>query len=208
MKCLALLGASGHGKAVAEIAVLLGYKEIVFFDDQWPQKKDIRQWPIVGKMADILKQKDRFSGCIVSIGDNSTRLAAHNKLLTYDFPVVSLIHPRAIVSKYISIGAGSVIMPGSIIQIDTSISDACIINTGATIDHDCILQSGSHISPGANLAGSVSVGLCSWVGVGAAIKQGVSIADYTTVGAGAVVINDTSPNTTVVGCPAKTISKI
>ena len=33
MKKLAIVGASGHGKAVADIARRNGYKEIVFLDD-------------------------------------------------------------------------------------------------------------------------------------------------------------------------------
>ena len=37
MNCLAILGASGHGKVVAEIAELQGWKKIVFFDDAFPK---------------------------------------------------------------------------------------------------------------------------------------------------------------------------
>ena len=33
MKSIAILGASGHGKVVAEIAELCGFQKIVFFDD-------------------------------------------------------------------------------------------------------------------------------------------------------------------------------
>ena len=33
MKRLAIIGASGHGKVVADIAKKNGYKEIVFLDD-------------------------------------------------------------------------------------------------------------------------------------------------------------------------------
>ena len=33
MKSIAILGASGHGKVVAEIAELCGFDSIIFFDD-------------------------------------------------------------------------------------------------------------------------------------------------------------------------------
>ena len=33
MNTLGIIGASGHGKVVAEIAKKMGYDEIVFFDD-------------------------------------------------------------------------------------------------------------------------------------------------------------------------------
>ncbi|MCV5435178.1 hypothetical protein OFN37_39345, partial [Escherichia coli] len=35
-KC-AILGASGHGKVIAELAELNGFKEIIFFDDRFPE---------------------------------------------------------------------------------------------------------------------------------------------------------------------------
>ncbi len=39
MKRLAILGASGHGKVVAEIAELCGWGKIHFFDDAWPDMR-------------------------------------------------------------------------------------------------------------------------------------------------------------------------
>ena len=33
---LAILGASGHGKVLADIAELSGWSAIEFFDDAWP----------------------------------------------------------------------------------------------------------------------------------------------------------------------------
>ena len=32
---IVIIGASGHGKVVADIAKLNGYKEIIFLDDDW-----------------------------------------------------------------------------------------------------------------------------------------------------------------------------
>ncbi len=37
MSRLAVLGASGHGKVVADCAELVGWSDIVFFDDAWPK---------------------------------------------------------------------------------------------------------------------------------------------------------------------------
>lgn len=38
MKKLAVLGARGHGKLVADTAESCGWTEIVFFDDVWPSR--------------------------------------------------------------------------------------------------------------------------------------------------------------------------
>ena len=45
------------------------------------------------------------------------------------------------------------------------------------------------------------------IGVGASIKPGVKLGRGSVIGVGAAVINDVLPETTVVGVPAKPISK-
>ena len=42
MKRLAILGSSGHGKVMADTAECSGWEEVVFFDDEFPQKKNAR----------------------------------------------------------------------------------------------------------------------------------------------------------------------
>lgn len=36
MRKLAILGAGGHGKVVADTAECCGWEEVFFFDDAWP----------------------------------------------------------------------------------------------------------------------------------------------------------------------------
>lgn len=44
---LTIIGASGHGRVVADIAVLCGYEEVEFLDDD-PSIKNCGRWPVVG----------------------------------------------------------------------------------------------------------------------------------------------------------------
>jgi hypothetical protein len=44
MKRLAILGASGHGKVVADTALSAGWAEVVFFDDGWPGLQANGHW--------------------------------------------------------------------------------------------------------------------------------------------------------------------
>ena len=46
MRKLAIYGAGGHGRVVAETASMLGWQEIVFFDDSWPQHQKNSIWPV------------------------------------------------------------------------------------------------------------------------------------------------------------------
>jgi sugar O-acyltransferase (sialic acid O-acetyltransferase NeuD family) len=202
MKKLALLGASGHGKVVANMAEDLGWKEIYFFDDAWPEISENSHWQVVGDTGVLLTRINEFDGIIVTIGDCFIRWSKQIELQNAGATLVFIVHPHAVISKYAQLGVGSVVMAGAVINTDASVGDACVINTGSTVDHDCVLGNGVHVSPGAHLSGDVTVGECTWIGVGASIRQGITIGSSVTIGAGATVVKDLGNNSIAYGNPA------
>lgn len=206
MKRLALLGASGHGKVVADAALAAGWQSVVFFDDAWPGLTVNGHWPVVGGTAALLARLSEFDGALVTIGRCATRWQKHQALRAAGARLVSLVHPHACVSSLATLGVGSVVMAGAVVNVDAVVGEACIINTGATVDHDCVLGHAVHVSPGAHLSGDVRVGACSWVGVGAAVRQGIRIGADVMVGAGAVVVKPVPDGQTVVGNPARPVT--
>lgn len=206
-KC-AILGASGHGKVVAEIAELNCYSQIHFFDDRWPDLVNQEHWKVLGNTQGLLNKIEMYDLIVVAIGDNSVRLNKQRMLEDAGGKFKVLIHPTAVVSKYSKIGIGSVIMANAVVNSFVSIGKSCIINTSCTVDHDCVLSDGVHISPGANLAGAVSIGESAWVGIGVQVKQLVNIGRVALIGAGSTVIKDISNNQIVVGNPAKCINNL
>lgn len=205
MKRLAILGASGHGKVLAEIAELSGWCEIDFFDDSWPEKKALGPWEITGTTDCLLQSVTDFDGVIVAIGNNQIRSEKQTNLENAGFRLATLIHPAAVISKFSVIGDGSVVMANAVINPFAAIGKGCIINTASTVDHDCVLADCVHVSPGANLAGAVTVGIGSWIGIGASVKQLVEIGNNVVVGAGAAVTKNIEHNLTVAGVPAVAI---
>lgn len=203
MKKLAILGASGHGKVVADIAECCGWNVIEFFDDAWPAIDSNGHWQVIGDTATLIQALSQYSGVIVAIGNNRVRATKLKLLFNSQAALVNLIHPDAIVSRYSSIGAGSVVMAGVIVNVDTTIGEGAILNTGCSIDHDCLLGSCVHVSPGAHLAGLVSVGDESWIGIGACVRQSTSIGARAIVGAGAAVVFDLPDGVTALGVPAR-----
>lgn len=203
MRRLAILGASGHGKVVAELAELCGWSEIVFFDDIRFAQKYFTKWPIEGNSTDFFSNASQFDGIHLAIGDNMVRykiFKRHNML-----NIISLIHPSAVIASSAAIGAGVAINANVVVNSSVCIGKGTILNTACTIDHDCFLGDFVHISPGSHLAGNVSVGKRSWVGVGANIIQGISIGNDVVIGAGSTVISDIPEGTTAVGTPCKVI---
>ena len=208
-KTLAILGAGGHGKVVADAALLSNkWDEVCFFDDAYPLKKDNGHWPVIGTGKDLLLRYKEFGGIIVAIGNNKLRVIKTQELTEVGGTVVSIIHPSAIISSYASIANGCVVFAGAVINIDVSIGMASIINTRAVIEHDCQLGQAVHISPNATLAGQTVLGERSWIGAASVTKELIVIGCDVVVGAGSVIVKSVPDGVTVVGNPAKILNSI
>lgn len=203
MKRLALLGAGGHGKVVADAALAASWEQVTFFDDAWPQRRVNGIWPINGNSAELIVRAREFDGVIVAIGDCELRWRKHGELRAAGARLATIVHPAAAVSRHATLGEGCAVMAGAVVNIDAILGQACIINTGATVDHDCRIGDGVHIAPGAHLSGGVEVGALSWVGTGAAVKQYLRIGERVMVGVGAVVVDAVADAQTVAGNPAR-----
>ncbi|MGI9875634.1 acetyltransferase [Vibrio chagasii] len=203
----AILGASGHGKVVAEIAELNGYQQITFFDDRWPSLTSVEHWDVSGDTASLLATVSEYDVVIVAIGNNATRCAKQRELSAAGANFNLLAHPSAVISKYANIKAGTVVMANAVVNPFSYIEASCIINTSAVVEHDCRLAEGVHISPNASLAGGVEVGENAWIGIGSQVKQLVVVGRNAVVGAGSTVINHIPDFQTVVGSPAHTLIK-
>lgn len=202
MKRLAILGASGHGKVVAELAETTGYDAVVFFDDASPVRQTNGHWVVNGASDQLLLTLSEFHGVVVAIGNNEVRKRKVGQLQAEGVELVSLIHPTATVSRYAEIGAGTVIFANAVVNVGATIGDGAIVNTGAIVEHDCSVGAFCHLSPNATLAGGVKVGDLSWIGAGATVKQLVSVGSSAIVGMGSVVLRDVPAGVTVVGNPA------
>ena len=204
-KELAIVGASGHGKVVADIAEQLGFI-VKFYDDAYPNKAYIEHWPIHGTCADLIalnnKNTTLSNDAVVAIGNNEIRQQKIQLLKQNRFNLITLIHPTAVISQYATIAQGSVVFAGAIINAFANIGVGCIVNTSAIIEHDCIIGDFTHICPNVALAGGVTVGSRSWVGIGSQVKQLITIGDNCLIGAGSTVVKNIPDNVTAFGSPA------
>lgn len=204
---LAILGASGHGKVLADIAELSGWEKIVFFDDAWPEKTENGPWQVIGDTQNLLNSLNSYNGIIVAIGNNKIRQQKLQQLNSAGAKIITLIHPSATISKYTQIGPGSVVVAGAVINPDCIIGSGAIINTCSSVGHDCNLGEAVHICPGARLAGGTEVDDRAWVGVGSSVRQLTKVGADAIVGAGSVVVKNVNAGAVVIGNPARPLVK-
>lgn len=204
-KPLAIIGASGHGKVVAEIAQVIGYDDIQFYDDRADKLVSSYPFPVKGTVAQLLEQKSWNGSVFLAIGNNNVRQQLHLQFTQLGFRLATLIHPAAIVSPSAILGEGSVAMAGAVVNAASVIGKGCILNTGCSVDHDCTLGDFVHVSPGTHLAGNVFVGNQSWLGIGSAVVQGLNICEQVQLGANTTVVADIKDAGLYVGSPAKRI---
>lgn len=196
MKKLIIIGASGHGKVIADMAVKLGYENIVFLDDD-EKIKECAGYPVVGKTSEATSME---GDKVVAIGNSVIRERISKSIKT-----ITLIHPDAVISRRVKIGEGTVVMAGTVINSDTEIGVGCIINTGASVDHDCKIGDYCHIAVGAHVAGTCLIEERIWIGAGATVSNNINICSDCLIGAGAVVIKDIVKAGTYIGVPARMV---
>lgn len=196
---LAVIGAGGHSKVVAEVARSAGYEVTCFVANDKTEHFGLE----VISFEDFLKSPIKTAA--IGIGNNVARKNVYEELKQNHIECPTLVHSSAVISPSAKISEATVVMPNAVINADAAIGIGCIVNTAVVIEHDCILGNFTHISPNAALAGGVSVGEMSHIGIGANIIQLVSIGKHCIIGAGAAVISDISDGVTAVGVPAKII---
>jgi len=202
---LYIYGASGHGKVVADIALVSGHHVYGFIDDNlYSIDKHVLGLPVFGGFEWISKRAQQTKLAVgLGIGDNRTRQRVAQHCRELDIPLITLVHPSAIVSSSALIGKGTVLMARVVVNADAEIGDGVILNTGVIVEHDCKIGDYAHLSPNAVMGGASSLGMMSWLGMGAAIIHCVSVGNACVVGAGAVVIKDLPDAVVAVGVPAR-----
>lgn len=201
---LLIIGASGHGKVIADIAIKMKkWHKISFLDDNEKIKSSMGI-EVIGKTSDAIKfLKDHEF--FVAIGNNTVREKIQDKLVAIGATIPVLIHPEAVIGEQVEFGAGTAIMARAVINCSTRIGKGVIVNTGATIDHDNLIEDYVHISPGVHTAGTVKVGKGSWLGIGSVVSNNLNITSGCNVGAGAVVVKDIAEPGTYVGVPVRRV---
>lgn len=205
---IAIFGASGLAREVADICFAIGYNEIAFIDYK-PEKNEYFGFPVYDEDKVYILQKNNYD-FIIGIGDNKIRKKIYTKFSNLNY--VNIIHPSATFGyrqlEELMQKKGNVITTGVHFANNIKLGNFGYFNFHSTIGHDCFIEDFVTVSPGANISGNVYICEGAYIGTNASTIQGKSIEQkliigkYSTVGAGSVVTKNVPENAIVKGVPA------
>lgn len=164
---LLILGAGGHGRAVAEAALLSGqWQAVCFLDDRWPGLSELYGIAVVGKSDDLAAHAGAGSAAIAAVGNNALRERWSQLIEAAGLPLATVIHPRAFVSADAEVGSGVAVMAMAMVGVGAVLGQGAIVNANAAVDHDVVLGDFAHLGVGVQLAGGVRVGARAWLQAG------------------------------------------
>lgn len=204
---LILIGGGGHCKAVIEATESADFTIKGILDLPSELGKKNLGYEVIGNDDDISRYIDECD-FIVTLGFIKNALL-RNKIHAFieaaGGKLATVIASTAHVSKYATLGAGTVVLHGAMINAGVHIGKGCIINTLANIDHDAEIGNYCHISTGAMINGNCMVGESTFLGSGSIMVNATSIPANSVFAAGCVVTKSQTEEGTYVGVPARRI---
>ena len=188
-KNLILLGGGGHCKSVIDVAESAGYNILGVLDKPEEVGKQVLDYKVIGTDDDIPQYVDKAE-FVITVGfikNPATRIKLYNKVKEAGGRLATIIASTAHVSKYATIGEGSVVMHNAFVNAGAKIGNNVIINTFANIEHDAIVGDQCHISTGTMINGDCKVGQKVFIGSQSVLANGITIGDDIIIGAGSVV---------------------
>jgi sugar O-acyltransferase (sialic acid O-acetyltransferase NeuD family) len=184
---LLILGAGGHGRAVADLAAECGFT-VAGFTDRVPGPEVLGGDDAVATLA----RDGKIDGAIVGVGNTALdrRAELFEMLKSIGVAAPTLVHPRASVSRTCKLGGGVVAFPNVVLGAGVEIGDNVVLYSGVIVEHDCRVADNAYLSPGVILAGSVTIEAGAFLGMGALVVPGVTVRAGARVKAGALVVSE------------------
>lgn len=186
---LVLIGGGGHCKSVIDVAESAGYNILGILDMPEDIGKSVLDYKVIGTDDDIPQfvEKAEFIITVGFIKSPAIRMRLFDKVREAGGKLATIIASTAHVSRYASLGEGTVVMHQTVVNAGAKIGENCIINTFCNIEHDAVIGDQCHISTGTMVNGDCKVGKMCFIGSQSVLANGISICDDVIVGAGSLV---------------------
>lgn len=148
----------------------------------------------------------------IAIADSAARERIAHRSVAQGVRPLSLISPHALVYPDATLGEGAILCAFSVVSSLAVVGKYFHANFHCYVAHDCIVGDFVTMGPRAICNGNVHIADHAYIGAGALIRQGrpgepLRIGEGAVIGMGAVVTKDVPAHTTVIGNPARVLSR-
>ncbi len=211
VKDIVIIGSGGTSLNTSQIiedanSVKRKYNIIGFLDDDEAKAgKEFCGYPVIGKISDILK----FDKCqFIVAGFASDRDIGRVKRICHTMGLSldrfeTIVHPAATVSKYASLGQGSVIAAGVRIMPEVKIGDLVSISPNCYISHHIVVHDFTFIANSVSTAGGCIICWSCYQVANSSLMGGICIGANSFIVICAVALRDVEEGSVMTGNPSK-----
>lgn len=214
----AVYGSSGCGRSLMPIAReqvvrenTVNPNEIYFIDDSLGDMKIINGHRAINYESFLALPAEK-KYVVIAIANSSIREKLYLKLRADNIESWSIFANQSIIMDNAEVGDGSAISPFVTFGSNVKIGKSFHANLYSYVEHDCIIGDFVTFAPSVKCNGNIHIEDYAYIGAGAVIKQGTPdkplvIGKGAVIGMGAVVTKSVPAGVTVVGTPARPLTK-
>jgi sugar O-acyltransferase (sialic acid O-acetyltransferase NeuD family) len=206
---LVIVGAGGFACETVELvrainAVRPTYELLGYLDDNVElHGSTILGVEVIGSIDEVHSMPE--VSAVVCLGSPRTptlRRRVVERLDLGDDRWATLVHPSAVVSSSVRLGAGTVVHATSVFTADIEVGRHVEVMPGVILTHGDRIDDYATFGAGVRLAGAVTIGSCAYIGSGAMVREGLDIGVEALVGMGSVVTRSVPAGEVWAGVPA------
>ena len=215
-KLYAIYGASGCGRSLMpvarqQLARESDASEIVFIDDALESVAEVNGHRAMNYLT-FLNESASEKYVQIAIANSHVREKIAQRLKMDGIHLWSIIADHVVLMDQIELAEGSALSPFVTIGSNVRIGKCFQANLYSYVEHDCVIGDFVTFAPGVKCNGNIHIQDHAYIGAGAMIKQGTPdqplvIGAGAIVGMGAVVTKSVPAGATVVGNPARIVTK-
>ena len=188
MISLLLIGGGGHCKSSIDVIETEGkYKIAGIVNQSGGSREQILGYDVLGDDVDLPELFKKYTIALIPVGqiksaDLRVKLYLQTQKIGFELPTGT--SSRAYVSRFASLGVGTIVMHDALVNTGAKIGNNCILNTKSLVEHDGIVEDHCHISTSSIVNGGILVREQTFVGSNATKLDHIEIGEKNIVGGG------------------------